>query len=404
MKYRALIIVLLTYLIPWAWLKRIYQNMIKSFVQERTKIEITMVTAKIVTEKENAFWTQDYRKLLLVSEIWFGIALLLLVIKLILYFLRRKRLLQVAKKCKNTKAEELLEVLCKQVHRKRKPEVLHIPSDNDSFTLGIVRPLIFVQEDYSDKELELILRHEMIHIVRNDLIIKILLEFICCLYWFNPVVHIFKRRLTAVCESSCDELVVRNCGPVEKGIYAKLIVKNMEAAPRRPALESSFAGNRKKARERVVLIMDEKQRKTWGKVIAAGVFAVMLFANSLTALAYPDVYHVEAASGETGESSVNGEAMWINDDSQDGYNIDLSIIQYDSQFVNENGNICPADETSPYVLCLKHSIESGYYQTHVRNSSGGCEVVTYKSTMCTNCNTVWVGDKVSTITYDPCPH
>lgn len=368
------------------------------------KVEIAVAAAKIVTEKKDAFWTQDYKKLLLISGIWFGVAVLLLAGKLIAYFQRRKSLLQMAKRCESREAEKLLKELCGKVHLKRKPEIFQISSDHDSFTLGTIRPVIFLQEDYTPNELELILCHEMIHIIRNDLLIKILLEFICCLYWFNPVVHIFKRRLVAVCETSCDELIVRNHSLAEKGIYAKLIVKNMEEIQERPALESSFAGNRKKAKERVVLIMNEKQRKTWQKVIAAGVFAVMLFANSLTALAYPNVYQMEATSERTAEVAINGESMWVEGGFQDGYNFDSNIIKYDRQFVDENGNIYPADGTSPHILCLKHSIVSGYLQTHERNSSGGCIVETYKSTRCTNCDTIWVGDLVSTVTYDPCPH
>lgn len=404
MKYRALNIILLVYLVPWAWLKRIYRNMVSSFVQERKKIEITMVTAKIVTEKEDAFWTQDYRKLILFSGIWFGVAILLLIGKLVIYFWRRRRLIQVARKCESAEAENLLETLRGKVHLRRKPEIFQVSTDNDSLTLGAIKPVIFLQEDCTPKEMELILRHEMIHIVRNDLLIKILLEFICCLYWINPVVHLFKRRLVAVCETSCDEFIVRDYNPEERGMYARLIVKNMKEVPGRPVLESLFAGNRRKARERVVLIMNGKQRKNWEKVIAAGVFAVMLFANSLTALAYPNIYQMETGSEKVAEISANGETMWVDDSSHDGYNFDLNIIKYDRQFVDENGNIYPADETSPYVFCLKHSIVSGYVQTHARNSSGGCEVETYESTRCTNCDTVWVGDWVSTVTYNPCPH
>lgn len=404
MKYKALVIILFVYLLPWMWLKRIYRNMISSFARGSVKVEIAVAAAKIVTEKKDAFWTQDYKKLLLISGIWFGVAVLLLAGKLIAYFQRRKNLLQMAKKCKSREAEKLLKELCEKVHLKRKPEIFQISSDHDSFTLGTIRPVIFLQEDYTPNELELILCHEMIHIIRNDLLIKILLEFICCLYWFNPVVHIFKRRLAAVCETSCDELIVRNHSLAEKGIYAKLIVKNMEEIQERPALESSFAGNRKKAKERVVLIMNEKQRKTWQKVIAAGVFAVMLFANSLTALAYPNVYQMEATSEREAEIAINSELMWMESDFQDEYNFDLNIIKYDRQFVDENGNIYPADETSPHILCLKHSIVSGYLQMHERNSSGGCTVYTYNSTRCTNCDTIWIGDLVSTTNYVTCPH
>lgn len=404
MKYRALTIVLLVYLVPWVWLKRIYRNMTGLLMQEQAKIGITVVNAKIVTEKEDAFWTQDYRKLLLFSGIWFGVAFLLLVGKLMIYFWHKKQLLQVSKKCEDAEIDNLLKTLCEQIQMERKPKIFQISSDHDSLTVGVIRPVIFLQKGCTEKELELILRHELVHIARKDLSIKILLEFICCLYWFNPIVHFFRWQFRAVCETSCDELIVRNCDLAQRSIYAKLIVKNMEAEPKRLVLENSFAGNRKKARERVVLIMDGKQRKTWEKVIAACVFAVMLFANSLTALAYPDVYQMETAAEKVAKNSVNGETMWVDDDSQDGYNVDLSIIQYDSQFVDENGNIYPADETSPYVFCLKHDIVSGYIQTHVRNSSGGCEVETYKSTRCTNCDTIWVGDWVSTTNYNVCPH
>ena len=69
-----------------------------------------------------------------------------------------------------------------------------------------------------------------------------------------------------------------------------------------------------------------------------------------------------------------------------------------------HGNITPVSGVSGRILCFKHKIVEGYFQTHVDNGKGGCTVKTYYSTRCIYCNTIWMGDLYAIDEFTRCPH
>lgn len=135
-------------------------------------------------------------------------------------------------------------------------------------------------------------------------------------------------------------------------------------------------------KERVNLVMKVREMKKLKRTMVAGLAAFMLLAESVTAFACPAEPHDEASC----ECAEHGAVM------------------YDEQFVDMDGNVTPVSGISPRVICLKHKIVEGYYQTHVKNSSGGCTVKTYYSTQCIYCNTIWLGDLDSIAEFAKCPH
>lgn len=93
-------------------------------------------------------------------------------------------------------------------------------------TIGIVRPVILLPEEaYSVRELHFLLLHELIHIRRRDIVLKLLRFIALSINWFNPLVIILSRRLDNWCEISCDETVLNGSSQSDRMDYGQLLLK-----------------------------------------------------------------------------------------------------------------------------------------------------------------------------------
>lgn len=405
MKYKALFLVLLLHVIPLAGLKLLYKTLLNMFLPRKTVSgkELLMSMAAIETTAES-YRTPNYTLALLIVGVWLVFATALLLKKCLSYYSLKRDLNRVAIADIPDIVTETVEKYRKEFHIRRKVKVLLVASDKGIFTIGTIRPAIVLKEHFTEQELQWGLRHEMAHIARGDLFIKLLFEFVCCVYWFNPLITIiFRKRFSAVCESSCDERAVSGLTQTERSAYSKVVVRNMRYGTE-VILISALTGNRKGANERVRVIMNMKKMKRLNKVIAANLFVVLMLADSLVAFAYPNVYYVEEMVEDGAESTMKGLDFWTDDADTSGYDNQVFEVLYDKEFIDEAGNISPVSEIRPNVFCFGHNWVSGYYQTHNKNADGSCVVNVYNSDRCTLCNTIIVGDWYSTTNFAKCPH
>lgn len=128
-----------------------------------------------------------------------------------------------------------------------------------------------------------------------------------------------------------------------------------------------------------------KNRKSMKRTVVAGLAVFMMLAQSVTAFACPAEPHDE-----------------VNCECEEGAH--GTCVLYDEQFVDMDGNITPVSGISERLICLKHKIVEGYFQTHVDNGKGGCTVKTYESTRCIYCNTIWMGGLYAIDEFTRCPH
>ncbi len=70
--------------------------------------------------------------------------------------------------------------------------------------------------------LDAALRHELAHVRRNDWALSLLMQVLCALHWFNPLVWLAARRLSSEAERCCDDAVLRAGG--RPSDYAGLLV------------------------------------------------------------------------------------------------------------------------------------------------------------------------------------
>ena len=94
-----------------------------------------------------------------------------------------------------------------------------------SMLTGFLKPIILLPErNYDDAELELILRHELIHYRRKDLWIKLLAVISVAIHWFNPLVYLMSSALQTECEASCDQEVLKISQLENRHSYVEVII------------------------------------------------------------------------------------------------------------------------------------------------------------------------------------
>ena len=77
---------------------------------------------------------------------------------------------------------------------------------------------------YTIDELQLIFRHELRHIQRQDGDTKAFLAFYRAFCWFNPLVWLASKKASEDIELSCDEMVLYNADETKRRKYAELLL------------------------------------------------------------------------------------------------------------------------------------------------------------------------------------
>lgn len=403
-KYRALMIVMIVYIVPWRWVKAIYKWISNFFMPRKVAADAkALINIANIETKEITYQTRGYRILLLIMLMWFAISVLFMMIRVVRYLRKSHRLYALAIKCEDENLEKTLECLHGAIRYRSRPKIVWTRVDNETFTIGTIRPVIFLQKGYAAGDLYWILKHEMTHIIRMDLWMKLLLEFVCCLHWFNPLIYLLRHEIRYLCETSCDERVIKGCSEEECQAYMDLLDRNKDCS-RLNFLHTSVLSGGNEIDKRIVLMKNRKSISNRANVIVIGVFVFLTFLDSLTALAYPEIHHVKSEIINVAEDSVDGNNFWIYDYAEDGYDTSKNIILYAEQFVDENGKVYPIDSVTEQKTCPKHNIISGIVQIHEKDKEGGCTLETYEGTRCRECGTVWKGELLHKTRKIPCIH
>ena len=95
-------------------------------------------------------------------------------------------LLRLVEWTRSSRASKHLDDLVHSINPSVHLHARYIQTDISPFIMGFVRPVIVIPAGiYSDSELELVLRHEMIHYLERDSQVKLLLTFLTCIFWLE---------------------------------------------------------------------------------------------------------------------------------------------------------------------------------------------------------------------------
>ena len=141
---------------------------------------------------------------------------------------------------------------------------------------GIIKPRIILPMSYQDKDIELIILHENMHICRADNLWRMLAFLIVAAHWFNPLCWIFLKLFLEDLELSCDERVLVKLGDHRAKEYARSLLENGQSVT---LFASAFGGA--KIRTRIENILSFK-KMTWFSLTVFLALIVTIFYVLLT--------------------------------------------------------------------------------------------------------------------------
>lgn len=171
------------------------------------------------------------------------------------------------------------------------------------FMTGIFKPtLILPKTELSSEQFHNILRHEMTHFKRHDILYKWFAEFVKCVHWFNPVSWYVLKQIAAECEISCDMAVTKNMTDSEKMSYVCTILSLLPTGKAKQLpLTTQMASSKKILKRRFMMIKNKKRTSRLMSVISAVIAVTMLsttvFASGILSNLTTAGYTIEIMSG-----------------------------------------------------------------------------------------------------------
>ncbi len=154
-------------------------------------------------------------------------------------------------------------------------------------TTRIVLPM----REYTQEELSLVLRHEIIHISRGDPASKFFLTFCTAMCWFNPLMWAAMRKSADDFELSCDESVLLDEPQPVRRQYAELL---LQTAGDERGFTTCLSATADALRYRLKAVMKPEKKRTGAILIGLTLF-VLAMCSGYVALAYdaqPGAAHI----------------------------------------------------------------------------------------------------------------
>lgn len=180
------------------------------------------------------------------------------------------------------------------------------------FTLGIVRPHIYLPAGLVGPMRAAVLLHERTHLRRGDPLIKPLFYAVACLHWFNPLAWLAFRQLEREMEAACDEAAVRGCDAAARNAYCETILRYALQGRLAPG---SLAFGQGSAKTRIVHLL--RYRRLGGLALAlcalgVGVSVTACMVQPTVAEATPETAETTPALTElTPESAATPETAAV---------------------------------------------------------------------------------------------
>lgn len=159
----------------------------------------------------------------LLYGLWLAGALALGGRELLRYGRFRRRFLR---RCVPDERPETAAALAACLSKGRRPRVWCAPLPCSPFVTGLVRPVIVLPPGEAEAgALGCVLRHELYHIRRGDLWVRMLALAVRVVFWFDPLVWRLGRQVAEWSELACDEAVTAALGRRERRLYGQVILQ-----------------------------------------------------------------------------------------------------------------------------------------------------------------------------------
>ena len=250
--------------------------------------------------------------------------------------------------------------------------------------VGLRHPMILLPaSSISETDLKLVLTHELMHLKRKDLWVKMLALIAGTLHWFNPFVHVLRKDVSIWGELSCDEALASEMSHEERKHYGEAILNTLDNhSGMNTAFYSPLCESKKHIKRRLIRMLNVKKTKKSITVLA--VAAILTIGSIGLALAASstgnDIDNVINVSADNqNDSNIDMKYLWP----VTGYNhitaaYGTRMHPVKQEMVFCNGIEIPAPEGTPVLAADKGTIaEIGDNETDgnyfILNHGGGIQ-------------------------------
>lgn len=158
------------------------------------------------------------------------------------------------------------------------PEMIVCEAISTPAVTGLLRPrLLLPHEHYDVQELRYILRHELCHLKRRDMLLKLVLLSANAMHWFNPVVYLMLRQADEDIELACDSAATDGLELPERAAYSRTLLAAVQSSVRALPATTCFGGTVERLKRRITNVLGAQKKRGLG--IVALVLALTLTAG-----------------------------------------------------------------------------------------------------------------------------
>ena len=158
------------------------------------------------------------------------------------------------------------------------PEMIVCEAISTPAVTGLLRPrLLLPHEHYDVQELRYILRHELCHLKRRDMLFKLVLLAANAMHWFNPVVYLMLRQADEDIELACDSAATDGLELPERAAYRRTLLAAVQSSVRALPATTCFGGTVERLKRRITNVLGAQKKRGLG--VVALVLALTLTAG-----------------------------------------------------------------------------------------------------------------------------
>lgn len=223
-----------------------------------------------------------------VFGIWLAGALGVFLWKTIAHFCYRRHILRRAEAVTDTAVLALWQSELEAAGiRKARFQLVISPDVTAPLTIGLFRRtmrVVLPHRTYAPEELQMVFRHELVHICRSDSSAKLFLVFCTAMCWFNPLMWRAMRSSADDIERSCDETVLRSmeADTAARRRYAELL---LAAAGDARGYTTCLSAEADSMRYRLRAVVTPRRGRT-GALLVGAVMTALLLSSGYVALSY----------------------------------------------------------------------------------------------------------------------
>lgn len=266
----------------------------------------------------------DLTEDIMIFDVFLVIWIVGALVQIIRYFISRKKVYAILKT--NIVPKETLKQFDSvfQEPELRKFQIACIPENVIPSIFGIIHPIIILpKEELSSEDLKFILRHEVQHYRYYDLHLKVILDLLVAVHWWNPFVYSLRSKFNIAMEFSNDYMVSKQMSEKEKLSYAESLLSIAKSRVTNKQYDLALV-DQSYLSERIHMLIDDDVITKRKNTISMGLnvlFVIVIMSLSLVVV--PETLYQKEAEKDWKEedtfSIISDDTYIVN--SPDGYQL-----------------------------------------------------------------------------------